>query len=502
MSKNKEIEKLIYSNCSNPQKVRLYNGVIGAYEYKDVPCGKCYHCKITRINEWVTRMTIEANYNKFVYFGTLTYGSKCITTYSQECLGMYTDFNQNQVKTYTPMVLRYDHVQKFFKRLRKNTGVKFQYAVCGEYGGTYSRPHYHYIIFTNQPISKLQIYKAWTAPSIKDSSKRIVIGKVEHRDIKNEPYITTKNGDVSDVYKYVCKYIQKSDFKFDELTNYKQHKKLYHYEFKKATLLCRKHDAYIQSKKITNFEEYKRAFSPFFRCSKKPALGYKYVQDHIGEFKEGNLRLFGLSKENIFPQYFTRKVKESISVLRPKSTTNQGFCSYARLPKMESLLSDVINSISIGEDTQQIVQLFRYQGGKCYLSTERGFDDLEKYEGRYIEYSFPSEYLSFLDYKNKVFYEFSGESYKLYSKVTGEYIGDSSLEDVLNLIKYYYYELVDKLLIKFYIKGQISSNKKASIIDEFGGITKYEEYKENLHEQKLNVVNMRQSRYKQTKTFE
>ena len=43
--------------------------------------------------------------------------------------------------------IRKEHLQKFFKRLRKNTGIKFRYFACGEYGDNKGRPHYHAIIF-------------------------------------------------------------------------------------------------------------------------------------------------------------------------------------------------------------------------------------------------------------------------------------------------------------------------------------------------------------------
>lgn len=43
--------------------------------------------------------------------------------------------------------IRKEHLQKFFKRLRKNTGAKMRYFACGEYGEKKSRPHYHAILF-------------------------------------------------------------------------------------------------------------------------------------------------------------------------------------------------------------------------------------------------------------------------------------------------------------------------------------------------------------------
>lgn len=39
-----------------------------------------------------------------------------------------------------------DH-QKFMKRLRKHTGKKVRFFMCGEYGEKLQRPHYHYILF-------------------------------------------------------------------------------------------------------------------------------------------------------------------------------------------------------------------------------------------------------------------------------------------------------------------------------------------------------------------
>lgn len=231
-----DINTLIYSECQNPQKVSIYNGITNMYEVRDVPCGKCYHCKITRINEWVTRMVIQSNYSKYVYFGTLTYSSRNATQYTYECLPIKSNFNKQNRLCDTPMILRKDHVQKFFKRLRKNTGVKFQMAYCGEYGSTYSRPHYHYILWCNQPIKQSDIYKAWRAPSIKNPKRINIIGRVDHVDIKNNPREISKNG-VESVYKYVCKYIQKTDFNFKDLKNYETHKKCYHYWFKKTLSL-------------------------------------------------------------------------------------------------------------------------------------------------------------------------------------------------------------------------------------------------------------------------
>lgn len=63
------------------------------------------------------------------------HGSSFITlTYAEECLP-----NDGSVHL--------SHVQKFMKRLRKNSGKKLRFFACGEYGERLSRPHYHLIVF-------------------------------------------------------------------------------------------------------------------------------------------------------------------------------------------------------------------------------------------------------------------------------------------------------------------------------------------------------------------
>lgn len=135
-----DLKKEIYATCFNPTQVSIYNPVTQRQEFRDVPCGKCYHCRITHVNEWVTRMVLESMYNKYCYFITLTYGLQSERTdLFAETYPRWTTFNQNHVYQNTPLVLRKDHLQKFFKRLRKNTNKRFKYFACGEYGHTYGQ---------------------------------------------------------------------------------------------------------------------------------------------------------------------------------------------------------------------------------------------------------------------------------------------------------------------------------------------------------------------------
>ncbi|AXH78130.1 MAG: replication initiator protein [Microviridae sp.] len=54
-----------------------------------------------------------------------------------------------------PRSLQHEDMQLFFKRLRKIQPIR--YFMCGEYGETYSRPHYHAILFGLQ-LNDLKVY--------------------------------------------------------------------------------------------------------------------------------------------------------------------------------------------------------------------------------------------------------------------------------------------------------------------------------------------------------
>ena len=91
-----------------------------------IPCGKCEQCRAAQAAEWGTRAIIETKAHKENCFTTLTYN------------------NENLPKKRT---LQKKELQKFWKRLRKNTKKKIRYLACGEYGPKTKRPHYHAIIF-------------------------------------------------------------------------------------------------------------------------------------------------------------------------------------------------------------------------------------------------------------------------------------------------------------------------------------------------------------------
>lgn len=95
------------------------------YKKLTIGCGKCIGCKLDHSREWVARLLMEYETNNECYFLTLTYDDE-----------------------HCPPSLRKRDIQLFIKRLRsKFDFLNIKYFICGEYGTSTFRPHYHAIIF-------------------------------------------------------------------------------------------------------------------------------------------------------------------------------------------------------------------------------------------------------------------------------------------------------------------------------------------------------------------
>lgn len=88
-------------------------------------CGKCVECQKAYSNEWALRLYHEKQYYYYTFFLTLTYDND-----------------------HCPLMLVKKDIQDFILRLKKE--VDFRYFLCGEYGGTTARPHYHVLVFTDE----------------------------------------------------------------------------------------------------------------------------------------------------------------------------------------------------------------------------------------------------------------------------------------------------------------------------------------------------------------
>lgn len=106
--------------CTSPYRVTSERGDLF------VRCGQCMACRQARASIWATRLNHEALYWKRSCFFTLTYDDEHLPD---------------------DRGLDKEEIQRFMKRLRKNTGRELKYYIAGEYGTQKFRPHYHGILY-------------------------------------------------------------------------------------------------------------------------------------------------------------------------------------------------------------------------------------------------------------------------------------------------------------------------------------------------------------------
>lgn len=214
------------AQCATPYRLRnpKYGKSSNPHEppFIDAPCGRCYACLTRRRQVWMWRLQQERRSSSSCYFVTLTYDDE----------NLPVDESTGEIHLSKP------DVQKWLKRMRKyypkKSGYNIRYYLVGEYGEETFRPHYHVILF-NLPLD-LQpahdfIQQSWG------------LGHVQVGPLSD--------GGVG----YVTKYILKSVY---ELPRDSELRKAY--------------------KEINQY-------LPFMLCSRKPLIGYRYVE----KFKKWHL---------------------------------------------------------------------------------------------------------------------------------------------------------------------------------------------------------------------
>lgn len=470
------LNKKIYSECHSPIKIKVRNPITLEYEFRDVPCGKCYHCIITQVNEWVTRMVAESLYHKYMYFVTLTYDDTNTITF-KETLPHKTKCNIFGKNVPTPILLRKAHLQKYLKRLRKNNNIKFKYYACGEYGHEFGRPHFHIIVWSDVPITHEQFQNAWYEGNIK-------LGNVDYDDLNSAGNKSKKHS-----FQYVCKYLQKSKFKFSKLPTYAYHRNNY------AKL---KNDLSIGqtigvNKDIFSFEEYCKVFGPFQCCSKRSAIGYDYYQEHAERFKTQDFRLFGMPKNSVFPHYYYRKTKESLcpfktyspySIQENNPTTCNNIIGYTSFCGILYHHLETYNTLR-----QSTISMYQ---GKCY--------NLERDSVIFGDYELPREFFDIYDCENHIKYKFNPDTiqYDAYSKNT--YIDTYTFDSVVDMVANTYNKLLCDFLIPLYKKSKLISDlDKKEILSLYPSMEDYMYQKCIAIENLLKFINHKQELYNMKK---
>lgn len=189
-----------------------------------VPCGKCAGCLSHRADEWRTRLNVELSQHRFNFFVTLTYSDDFVPHFHPEDVMEYpmTDFRRANLLSFLSnndvsndyLVLKYEDIQKFIKRLRQlvvecefvpSWQKMLRFYCCGEYGPTTKRPHYHLLFFLDAPylgecvdgkyVFERFVDKAWSFQSKVGSSERLSFGRIDVQPVA---------GDAS---KYVSSYV-------------------------------------------------------------------------------------------------------------------------------------------------------------------------------------------------------------------------------------------------------------------------------------------------------
>lgn len=179
--------------CLNPIHIKNPKLKTGTYDknrdflFLDVPCGKCWQCQQTKINEWIFRNYSEYIHTKYnhgiTFYYTLTYNDDSINRhgsvffFSPEKIGKFTRNLHNKLK-------RYDYTIKYY--------------IVSELGDKTFRPHHHALFYLT-PISSRRISPQVFDKVLSDTWKYGFIKCGDNHGIVNSSHALS----------YCCKYLLK-----------------------------------------------------------------------------------------------------------------------------------------------------------------------------------------------------------------------------------------------------------------------------------------------------
>lgn len=250
----------LVDNYSGKHGVAFKMGADGCATPILLPCGKCIGCRLDKSREWALRCMMELKTCKGIaIFVTLTYNESRVpmTYYADPDTGL----------ALPALTLRLDDLQRFWKRLRKSLpDTKVRYFACGEYGERTLRPHYHAIIFGYYP-DDLSVYQVCDTTTYYKS------------DFLDRVW-NAGNVLVAPVNFNTCAYVAR-------------------YTAKKYMTLD---DSFFDSH---NLEK------PFLVMSRRPGIGWDYMQEHMSYFDSGKIYVNGEDPvDGSIPRSFISKLEK------------------------------------------------------------------------------------------------------------------------------------------------------------------------------------------------
>lgn len=467
----------VVSSCSHPFKSFVYNYETGKKECRDLPCGKCHYCLYQRQSEWVKRMEYESMpyINRNVYFFDLTYDKEYLNKDKEFRRELYSVKDDNG--DYLPLLLNRKHLQLFFARLRRYTKKKFTYFACGEYGETYSRPHFHVVLWSNDVFTQADIEKAW-------SKNKMLIGLVQFNDLvangtlynlrSDSPYNPLYES--SYAFKYVAKYVNKMNRDlFDTMYTkdkikyafhlYRIRKKVFQsplnrdlthndssknryrkkinqlfYENKDdfATFCKCPEGSQFETYKYETVEEWFNQFKPYTVCSKNPGIGTRYLEQYVQTEQDLFERKYDKFTGNpvLVPQSFKRKVLQKGAQILPCLGTDyrsslQDFVSLnwliERIRTKESLVGDEADRFNDWHG-----MLFSGLGKFYYVKPNGSVKQYDRGSGRFESMIEFEDFVKMLNVDHYLKYRIN------YAKEMNEY--RYSKEDYIQKIKDIYFD--------------------------------------------------------------
>lgn len=190
-------------------------------KYKDrflmqIPCGHCAECQQTLSNQWYYRSWYEftelEQVNGYCLFDTLTYSNKNLPHLSDTW--QFVD-KKNDYPCFDFLHTR-RFLQALYKRIERQgfQTSNCRYFLCSEYGtreNATHRPHYHLLLYVNNPA----ISPLWLSQQIAELWK---YGRTDGVPYKGTQYVLshntifanqTKGGKLRTCH-YITKYVQKS----------------------------------------------------------------------------------------------------------------------------------------------------------------------------------------------------------------------------------------------------------------------------------------------------